>query len=888
MRIWPRLKALLSRKQIEADMAAELRVHLELQEAANRAAGMAPDEARYAARRQFGHLDGIKETARDERGWVWLGQWGKDLRFSQRSLRRSTSFSLTVIVTLALCIGANTAILSVLYGLILKPLPFHDPGQLVETYNSVPKAGQRKRPTSVAQYLDYKQNADLFAGFALWRVWTFNIGEDTGDPTRGIGARVTADYFQILGVPPLLGRFFTMEESVPGNDQVVVLTQTFWESYYHADPGIVGKVIRLGGYPLTVVGVAPRSVEALNRDATIFKPFEWVPAQGAPQARLAYNPLMYARLKPGVAPAAGLAQLDTLEKRFYRDVAPPALRDFLDRNGYQVALGRVRAEQTESVKTSLLLLQGGALFVLLLGCVNVANLMLARTNARQAELAIRQALGAGRGDLARQLLTEGLLLATAGAAVGLGLAWASLRVINGYTTAIIREVEPVALDGTVLWVTLLVALAVAAIIGLLPVVRLWRTDSLRSIQGGARCASAGGGMRAASGLLVTAQTALALMLLVGASLLLHSFARVLQVDLGFDARRIVQARVAYNASYPDAANRKSAQERIIDAMRIIPGVEAVSISSHIPVNGQFPVGTFPIRGSALGQNDTYPTASVLAVRPDFFETMGIRIIDGRAFTAADDLQSRRVCMVDRNFAEKYFPGRSPVGEGFGMADPKQPPDSWPVIVGVAEAAKFNGPEDRSGVPFVFTAMTQGLWGGFSLELRTARPFAEVVRLMRQRLHAVDPTLPLYSEGTLQMSIDGVLANRRGVLMLLGAFALIALVLSAVGIYGMLAYDVSQRTREIGIRGAIGASRGQIVALILRQGMWKAGIGLVAGLGGAFYLTRFLRSMLFDITTVDPFSYVAVSLLLLLVALLACWLPARRAAKVDPVVALRAE
>jgi predicted permease len=563
-------------------------------------------------------------------------------------------------------------------------------------------------------------------------------------------------------------------------------------------------------------------------------------------------------------------------------------RDFLDRGGYRVVLGQVRAEQTQAVKVSLLLLQGGALFVLLLGCVNVANLMLARANIRQGELAIRQALGAGRGALARQMFTESLLLAAAGAAVGVGLAWASLKVIKGYTTAIIREVQPVALDTTVLGLTLLVALAVAFFIGLLPVARVWRTDLARSIQGGARGASAGGGVRAASGLLVTAQVALALMLLVGASLLLHSFARVLRVDLGFDARRIVQARVAFNASYPDVASKAGAQERIVAAMRTIPGVEAVSLSSHIPVNGQFNVGTFPIRGSTLGQNDTYPTAAMLAVSPDFFATMGIRLIEGRVFTVADNLQSRIVCMVDRKFAEKYFPGRSPLGEGFGVADPKQPPNSWPVIVGVAEAAKFNGPEDRSGVPFVFISMNQSSWGGFSMELRTTRPFAEVLREMRQRLRGVDPTLPLYSECTLQMSVDGMLANRRGVMLLLGAFALIALVLSAVGIYGMLAYDVSQRTREIGIRGAIGASRGQIVALILRQGMGKTGVGLVLGLGGAFYLSRFLRSMLFDVEAADPLSYIVVSLLLLSVALLASWLPARRAAKIDPMVALRVE
>ena len=382
-------------------------------------------------------------------GGLWLENLGRDFRFSFRSLRRSAGFSAAVVVTLALCIGANTTIMSVLYGLILKPLPFSEGSQLVEVYNSYPKSGRLKMATSVAQYLDYKAHADLFEGFALWRAWTFNMGEES-DPVRGIGARVTADYFNILRIQPLLGRYFTLEECVPGKDLVVVLTQTCWETRYHSDPAVIGSMIRLGGQQFTIIGVAPRSMEAFNTDAIMLKPFECGSPQANVQARHALNPLMYARVKPGVKLTVALAQLDTLEKQFYAEVAPPTLRDFIDRGGHHVALGQVRAEQTKSVKTGLLLLQGGALFVLLLGCVNVANLMLVRANARQAELAIRQALGAGREALARQLLSEAFLLAAAGAFIGGGIAWAGLRVINTYITGIVRETPPIALDSTIL------------------------------------------------------------------------------------------------------------------------------------------------------------------------------------------------------------------------------------------------------------------------------------------------------------------------------------------------------------------------------------------------------------------------------------------------------
>ncbi len=817
---------------------------------------------------------------------LWLENLGRDFRFSLRSLRRAAGFSATVIVTLALCIGANTTIMSVLYGLILKPMPFRDAGQLVQVYNSFPKNNQPKVRVSVTQYLDYKANADLFAGVALWAVWTFNIGEDA-DPERGIGARVTPDYFAMLGVQPLLGRFYTMDECVPGKDAVLVLTQSFWERKFHADPGVIGRVVKLGGQPFTIIGVAPRSLGALNTDTTMLKPFEWQPQQAMPQARYAQAALMYARVKPGVAHSAALAQLATLEKRFQDEVAPAGARAFLERTGFQVRLGRVRAEQTSSVRTSLLMLQGGALFVLLLGCVNVANLMLARANARQTELAVRQALGAGRGALARQMLVEGLVLAGGGAAIGLGLAWASLRLINTYTTAIIREVDPVRLDGAILGMTLAVALVVAGFIALLPVWQTWRTNLLAALQGGGRGASAGGGLRAASGLLVTAQVALALMLLIGACLLIRSFTRVMAVDPGFDAAHVVQGRTVFG--FPGMTQEGALGERdlIVQRMKEIPGVEKVGYTGSFPLFTGFTPTNIPIRGMSPTGTDALPTAIVNFVSPDYFDAMGIRLLEGRGFTVADTLPgARRVFIVDQNFAKKYYPGRSAVGEVFMMGGPNTKPEELPLVVGVVTPAKLSGLEDVSGTPFIFGLMYPA--PSFSLVLRTSRPAKVIVPLMREKLRSVDPSAPLYHEGSLEEDLGYMLSNRRGVMWLLGAFAGIALLLAAVGIYGMLAYDVAQRTKEIGIRGAIGASRGQIIGLILRQGMWKAGLGLLLGLGGAFYLSRYLGSLLFEVKPTDPLAFAVVTLLLLVVSLVASWLPARRAAKVDPVIALRAE
>jgi len=882
---WTRLRRTFSRHKFESEMAAELREHIEHETARRIAEGEDPITARRHAALEFGHADSFKEQVRDARFGAWLETWCREVRMAFCSLRRAPGFSAAVIVTLTLCIGANTTILSTLYGLILKPMPFHDAGQLVEVYSSLPKINQPKRPTSVGQYLDYKENADMFEGFALWRTWSFNTGEGSG-PTRGIGARVTADYFEILGVQPLLGRFYTIEESVPGNDQVVVLTQTFWENNYQADPSVVGRVIRLNGQPYTIIGVAPRSLEALNTDTTILKPFEWRPVLAEPRARANFRAVMYARMKPGVAPSAALAQLATLEQRFQQELAPPNVREFLDRRGFRMGLGRVRVEQTNSIRTSLLMLQGGALFVLLLGCVNVANLMLARANARRNELAVRQALGAGRGALVRQMIVEGLILAGVGAAIGLALTWTSLRVINTYTTVIIREVQPIALDGTVLGVTLLTTVVVALLIAVLPIVMTWRTNLLASMQGGARGASAGGGMRAASGMLVTGQVALALVLLIGAGLLIRSFGRVLEVDPGIDARHVVHGRVAIGSSVQDADGARSLQELIVARMKEIPGVDQVGFTTGLPVRSRSGIHSFPIRGATLGPNEIPPQAGMVAASPGYLEAMGIGLLEGRAFNAADTLpEARPVWLIDENFEKQYFPGRSAVGETF-ESDPDQPPEQWPMIVGVVAAAKLNGLEDVSGIPIVFRPTFPS--NGMSLVLRTDRPAAEIVPLMRQKLRSVDPSLPLYHTGSLQDTLDDMLANRRGVMTLLGAFAGIALLLSAVGIYGMLAYDVSQRTREIGIRGAIGSTRGQIVAMILRQGLWKTGVGLVIGLGAAFFLSRYMSSLLFEIKARDPLVFAGVSLALLLIAFVASWLPARRAAKIDPVIALRSE
>lgn len=889
MKFLRQLRAVFRKDALDREMSEEMRQHLDGLTAVNVAAGMDPDAARHAALRKFGGVEQYKERARDERGLPWLENLLRDLRFSLRSLRRAPVFSAAVILTLALCIGANTSIFSVLYGLVLKPLPFPHPEQIVDVYNMRPKAGEMHTPLSPAQYADYKAHADLFDGFALWFGWMFNIGED-GGTSRYVGMQVTYDYFSVLGLKPVLGRFFTPDDAVPGKDQVVVLTQSFWEKKFNADPGIVGKELRLSGQVFTVVGVVPRSFEELGVAPLLMKPIAWRPEDQNPQNRLRRAGDMTARIKPGVSHRTALAQLDTLEKRYFDTLATPEIRTYFTNGGHHMGLVQIRDGGTAKIRGGLLLLQAGALLVLLLGCVNVASLMLARANARSAEFAVRTTLGAGRGALARQLLTEAALLAGAGAALGLALTAASLKVINVYTDKIIFGIPPVRLDVGVLGATVLIAFAVALLIGLLPVLRIWRMGDLsQAMQGGTRGATRGGGVRAMSGILVVAQVALALMLLIGAGLLMRSFVNVMAINPGFDPRQVIHVRVAYDARFKDDAAFRGLQNRLLEKMRQLPGVEAVAYTDRMPGFGENVTMALPIKGHTVSDDSMAPTAIVFGASPEYFGTMGIRLIDGRPFRAGDQVTGMPMSLiVDRKFAERYFPGESAVGHQFmfgpGVTDPSKP---LPTIIGVVEVARVSGLENPEGLPYVYFSVSVSR-GGLSMELRTKRSFNEIMPQIRAAVRDVDPTLPIYQERTMQMQLDDAAANRRGILWLLGAFAGIALLLSAVGIYGMLAYDVTQRTKEIGIRGAIGATREQIVMLILRQGLLKAGLGLVLGLVGALALCRFLEKLLYDVKPTDPVVFVGVAVLLLLVALLASWLPARRAAKVDPLVALRHE
>jgi putative ABC transport system permease protein len=817
---------------------------------------------------------------------IWTGSL-TDLRHAFRLLWKSKGITATTLVTLALGIGATTAIFSTVYSLMLKPLPFQEPERIVELYSSAPKAGLHHMPANVPFYLDYSKNGTSYESLGLWTFFYGLVGEKDS-VVRIPGVRATAEIFTILRTQPLLGTFFTKDQNKPGADKVIVLTQTYWQTQFQESPEVLGREIRIDDEAYKVIGVAPRVLEAFDARMKFIVPLSWAPAQENPQGRYGVGIQLFGRLKPGVTTGQADAEAKTLEKR-YVDAGPPQLKSFVERSGMTMNVGGVQEQRVQPVRPTLLMLQGGVAFVLLIGCFNVANLLLVRSNARQSEMAIRSALGAGRGTIARQFLLESMLLTSIGAALGLAVAWGALRMTNVYLARMLPQSLPASLDWRVLGFAVALALAIGLIIGVIPVFHILRTNLAAVMQSSSRGSSSSRGMRALSGVLVVAQVGVALMLLTGAGLLIQSFAEALKVDTGLDAANVVTARIALTREHraSDEAASKI-RERLLQAMREIPGVTAVALSASTPFQGGLPINAFTLESDTLPPGSPQPGAFRVLVTPGYLEALGLKVVEGRFYEEADTVPGRRAFVVDQSFARKFFPNRSAIGGKFAFGGRPAKPEDWPTIIGVVKDVPHNGVEEKSGNPFIYQVVQGGRPGGFTMFLRTSRPAGDAVSAVRAKVREIDPKLPLFDAGGLEEAVDSSFDNRRAVMLLLAAFAGLALFLSALGIYGVLAYDVSQRTREIGVRSAIGASRGQISGLILRQGLWKGGIGVVLGLIGAALISRSMTSLLFNVQPTDPAVYAAVSFVLIAVALLASYLPARRAARIDPLIALRDE
>ena len=802
----------------------------------------------------------------------------QDLRHALRGLRQAPGFAAIAVLTLGLGIGANTAVFSVLDAVLLRPLPYPRPDRLVTLWER--ERGGTTQNTSFATFLDWQSRCRSLASLAVLSYWTPTVS-GAGTPERLEGLRVSRDFFRTLGVRPALGRDFLAEEDVRGKNHVAVLSWGLWQRRFGGDPHLLGKTIVLTGTPYVLVGVLPRGLESLF-STNVYKPAEiWAPLgydPGLPQAcRTCRHLRAVARLRPGVSLAQASRELDAVS----RTLAAEHPRDY-ERPG--AAVIPLAENLVGDYRRALWMLMGAVALVLAIACANVTSLLLARSQGRRGEMAVRAALGAGRMRLVRQLLTESALLHLLGGALGALLAAAGVSALLRATPPNVPRLGAVAIDGRVLAVTFAVSLATGIAFGLVPAVRGSGAE-LRAALAAAGAGAGGGGRRLRFGsLLVIADVALALTLAIGAGLMLQTLVRLLAVDPGFDTRRLIAAEISTSGPrYAEDAKVVAFYQRALERVRSLPGVEAAAVTSQLPLGGNFDGYGIRVEGNpaAAGEAELVP-AQRYAVSPGYLLTLRIPLLAGRDLTARDQAGSPPVVLVNRAFARRVWPGREALGRRIQMGGPDAP---WRTVVGVVGDVRHLGldapPEMQVYLPepqFVDSAMV--------LVVRAAADPRPLAAAVRRAVWEIDGERPVENVATMDEVMRVSLARRLLSLRLLAVFAGIAVLLAMVGVYGVLSHSVAARTREIGLRMALGATPSGIVALVVGAGARQVAAGLVLGTGLALALTRFLSGLLFGVTAQDPATYACLALLLAAVALLAAFLPARQAARLDPAAAAR--
>lgn len=804
----------------------------------------------------------------------------KNLVYSVRMLLKKPGLTAIAIIAIGLGIGANTAIFSVVNTVLLQPLPYTQPEQLVMLSTEQRNQALDGRGTfSIPDFLDVQQSTKTLSYVATVQR-TGTIITEGGDPERVIGAAVNADYFPLLGIKPMLGRVFTREEDKPGAASVTLLSEGLWKRRFGGDPNIIGREINLGG-KTTVIGVMPAGFEyPISDDPQDF----WEPIFSAEfltkerrEERAERSLPVIGRLKEGATLEQAKADLDLLSRQIEQQ-SP--------QSNTNVIFNAVSMHEdiTRDYRSALLVLLGAVGLVLLIACANVANLLLARAAARQKEVAIRMALGASRRRIASQLLTESILLSLTGGAVGLLLASWGMDLLVAYGPADVPRLRDVSLDAPVLFFTLGVATLTGVLFGLAPALSASKPDPGRMLtETGRGLSQERNWMRSA---LIVSEVALSLMLLVGAGLLIHSFWRLLQTEAGFDPRGVLAVDIPLTrATYAKPEQRSAAFQQLIGRMKTLPGVRDVSVVSNVPLTDLDYVLSFQVEGREPYKPGEEAAADYTVVGTDYFQTMNIALLRGRVFTDHDTANSPQVMVVSNAFVKQYFPNEDAVGKRIIFdGDDKTPRE----IVGVVADIRRDG-LDVDIYPEMYVSHLQNPERRMNVVIRTeAQDASQLTQAVRAEVKAFDPNQIIWRAQTLEQLLSTSVAPRRFNMMLLGIFAGVALVLAAVGLYGVMSYSVSWRTREIGIRMALGANRADVLRLVVRQGMTMTLIGLALGLVGAFSISRVLRSLLHGVSPTDPLTFVAVSIVLLAVALLACLVPARRATRVDPIIALRTE
>ena len=812
----------------------------------------------------------------------------QDLRYGMRTLVARPAFTIAALLTLALAIGANTLVFSLIDGLYLQPLPYHDDAALIDIENAYPKMGLAATGASIPDYLDRREQVPALADSALYMGDNFNLAEN-GAPQRVHGIHATPSLFSTLGVGAALGRTFTDDEAVPGRDKVVVLGDALWRNQFNADPAIIGRELRLNGENYRVVGVAPAKFMFPDRETALYVPFAFTDAQKADTQRGTEFSTSIARLAPGATLADVKAQCDLVVQRNLQRIGAAGgqgaqFAQFVRSAGFTVNVRPLRALLAGDHTQTLLLLQLAVALVLLIASANIANLLLTRLSARQKELSVRSALGAGRSRIARQLLIEALLLALIGAAIGLGVALAGQRLIG--MSGLLPDWVSLGLDLRVLLFTLALATGAGLLFGLFPVLSAGTARPQQVLRESGRLGSGGRAALATRNTLVVVQLALAVALLASAGLLARSFAKVMHQSPGFDANGVLTAAVSLaSGKYPDDGARARVMAQILDAARTLPGVVAAGLTDVRPMSDAINGSSYALVGHP--NNGATPHAFARTVDADFFKAMGIPLLRGRTFTRADWTSKDQVAIIDELFAHKRFPNGDAIGQVLDL-DRRGVTGKHYTIVGVVGTVKNGDLGENVSQETYYLDFGQAPGDTAALILRTNGAPGALAAPLREAIRTVDPEQPLFDVMTLDQRVHLSLTGRRVPMQLIGVFAALALLLAAVGIYGVLAFAVAQRTGEFGVRMAIGADGARIRRQVLRDGARLIGIGLGIGVIGALALGLALKSQLFGVGSVDLPSLATVVLLLAATALLACWLPARRAARVSPTEALRYE
>ena len=875
-----RLRALLHRDVLEAEMHDELRMHFDMAVAAGMRRGLSSQQATAETHRHFGGVEQVKESYRDARGVRVIEELVRDLRYGLRALKRAPGFSFVVLLTLTLGIGANSAIFSVVRGVLLRALPYASPERLVMVWETDRDSGTRSESASIPDYFDFVARARSFSSLAGFSVQPLNYVPSEGAPERLSAALVTGNFLPALGVSTALGRAFTNAEDRPGGARAVIVSDRFWRTRLGGARDALGRTLRLDDVSYEVVGVAPRSVQFPTAEVDLWIPIQLTPESGA---RSNHGLSVVGRMRPGVTLAGAQQEMTSLAAQLERENPN-------DNKARGVRLEPLEETLLGPVRPALRILLGAVALVLLVACVNVANLMLARLTARGREVAVRSALGASGLRLTRQFVIESLILTLAASALALVLAPLTLRALLAIAPASLPRLNEVRLDGAVLAVTLGIAVAVAMAFGILPALtaRGWGISLNDHLRGGAR-GGASPRQQRVRGVLVMSEMALALVLLVGAALLMQSFWRLRRVDPGWTSTNVLRVQFQLPstrypqsyADYPRSWSRISDFEReLVTQTAALPGVRSAAIASNDPLDAGF-TNSFVIEGRESEARNGQAELATRPVSANYFATLGVPVLKGRAFQSSDDANAAPVVLINEAAAHKYFPTDSPIGHRLRFWG------TWRTIVGVVGNERFAGLA-ADAPPAMYPPITQAPMSSASLLVRTEGDPVQVVGAVRDIFRQLDGEIAPYGIATMNDVIDGSIAQRRFTMQLLTGFAALALALALVGVYGVVSYGVARRTHEMGVRMALGATHRDVVRHVLRDGSRLAVFGAVAGILGALAATRLLSTQLYGIRASDPLTLVTAAVAIVIVALVGSYVPARRAARIAPVTALQAE